>query len=91
MTARGPAMDVNAKVVASLDSLDAGPGLAAIACPTLVVTGRYDTNVAPVNAWRIRNAIPGAQWHVFERSSHLPFYEEPDEFVRVMNEFFGAP
>ncbi len=89
--AKPAAMDVNKAVETSLDSIDAGPGLAHVACPTLVVTGRYDTNVAPVNAWKIHNAIRGARWHVFEVSSHMPLIEQPSEFVRVVEDFLGAP
>lgn len=90
-TAKPAAMDVNKAVEASLDSIDAGPGLANVTCPTLVVTGRYDTNVAPMNAWKIHRAIAGSRWHVFEVSSHMPLIEEPAEFVRVMEDFYGAP
>lgn len=44
-------------------------------------------NVAPIVAYKIHQAIPGSQFAVFERSGHLPFFEEPDEFVRVMEQF----
>ena len=39
-------------------SLDLTPKLAGFACPTLVITGRYDMNVAPLTAWRIAHLIP---------------------------------
>src|SRR5258708_33002977 len=84
-------MAVNRGGEKSLDSIDAGPGLAHVACRALVVTGRYDTNVAPVNAWKIHNAIRGARWRVFEVSSHMPLIEQPSEFVRVVEDFLGAP
>jgi proline iminopeptidase len=40
-------------------------------------------------AWNIHRAIPGSQFAVFERSGHFPFYEEPEEFVRVIEDFLA--
>ncbi|MDE2483069.1 MAG: alpha/beta fold hydrolase [bacterium] len=57
--------------------------------PTLVINGRYDMNVAPLTAWRMYNAIPGARIVFFEKSSHLPSYEEPDRYVNVLDDFFS--
>jgi len=54
-----------------------------------VVTGRYDMNVAPLTAWRIHLAIPGSEFVVFERSGHLPCYEEAAEFAAVLNRFLS--
>ena len=67
------------------------PALPTFKMPTLVITGRYDFNVAPSTAWKIHKAIPGSQWVVFEKSGHLPYFEEPDKFVQVVNDFLGAP
>jgi len=55
-----------------------------------VITGRYDMNVAPLIAYKIHKAIAGSRFAVFERSGHLPFYEEPQEFLRVMEEFLAS-
>jgi proline iminopeptidase len=57
--------------------------------PTLIITGRYDMNVAPLTAWKMYKAIPGAKFEVFEESGHLPSYEEPEKYVRVVNDFLG--
>jgi proline iminopeptidase len=48
---------------------------------------RYDMNVAPLTAWKMYKAIPGAKFEVFEESGHLPSYEEPEKYVRVLEEF----
>jgi proline iminopeptidase len=69
--------------------LDLTPELAKFSVPTLVITGRYDMNVAPLTAWQIYKAIHGASFEVFEESGHLPSYEEPDKYVRVVNAFLG--
>ena len=58
--------------------------------PVLVITGRYDMNVAPVIAWKIHKAIPGSRLVIFERSSHLPFLEEPERFKREVEDFLSA-
>jgi proline iminopeptidase len=53
----------------------------------LVVTGRFDANVAPSTAWKIHKAIPGSRFEVFEQSGHLPFFEEPEAFERSVDRF----
>jgi len=68
---------------------DFTPRLAGFRFPTLVTTGRYDMNVAPLVAWRIHRAIAESRLVVFERSSHIPFYEEPTAFRRELEAFLG--
>ena len=55
--------------------------------PVLVITGRHDMNVAPLTAWRMAHAIPGAQLVFFEKSGHLPAYEEPEKYLKVLEDF----
>ena len=68
-------------------TLDLTPALAKFKCPTLVITGRYDMNVAPLTAWKLSKAIPDAKFVAFEQSGHLPSYEEPDKYVEVVSSF----
>lgn len=65
--------------------------LAGIRCPTLVLNGRYDMNVAPLTAWNMAHAIPGAKVVFFEQSGHLPSYEEPEKYRSVLEAFLAAP
>src|SRR5207253_1010070 len=81
--------DVNEKVNADLARFDLNPELPKFRLPTLVLTGRFDMNVAPLTAWKIHKAIAGSEFHVFERSGHLPWYEEPEEFLRVVEPFLA--
>ncbi len=67
--------------------LDLSPQLSQITAPTLILTGRFDVNVAPLTAWRMYKAIPGAKFHAFEHSGHLPSYEEPDAYLKTVNDF----
>jgi proline iminopeptidase len=52
--------------------------------------GRYDMNVAPLTAWRLAHAIPGAKVVFFEHSGHLPSYEEPEKYVTVLEDFLNG-
>ncbi|HSM84847.1 MAG TPA: alpha/beta hydrolase [Candidatus Limnocylindrales bacterium] len=70
--------------------LDLTPKLAGFHFPVLVINGRYDMNVAPLTAWRLAQAIPGAKAVFFEHSGHLPSYEEPDRYVQVLQDFFNG-
>jgi pimeloyl-ACP methyl ester carboxylesterase len=72
---------VNKAVWSDLQRFDLNPELTKLKVPTLVVTGRYDFNVAPSVAWSIHKAISGSEFSVFEKSGHLPFCEEVDDFV----------
>jgi len=83
--------NVNAALNADLAQFDMWPVLPTFRMPTLVLTGRYDMNVAPSTAWRIHRAIPGSRWEVFEQSGHLPYFEEPEKFQRVIEDFLGRP
>lgn len=52
--------------------------------PILLAHGRYDY-VSPYTMWNgIVDALPDATMHVFERSGHQTFFEEPERFVEVV-------
>lgn len=75
----------------SAGALDLSSALPGFHFPVLVITGRWDMNVAPINAWRMAKAIPGARIVFFEQSGHLPAYEEPDRYRSVLDEFLNEP
>ena len=85
----GENVQINETIVHDLDQYDLNPELAKYRFPTLVITGRYDMNVAAVVAYKIHKAIPGSRFVVFDRSGHLPFYEEPDKFLETLETFLG--
>jgi proline iminopeptidase len=78
---------VGRAVQQSTENLDLTAKLAGFHFPTLVITGRYDMNVAPLTAWRMAHAIPGAQLVFFEKSGHLPAYEEPEKYLQTLDSF----
>ena len=67
--------------------VDYTAALAKFNFPTLVINGRYDMNVAPLTAWRMYKSIPNAKIVFFEKSGHLPSYEEPEKYLHVLNDF----
>jgi proline iminopeptidase len=71
------------------ENLNLTPKLAGFHFPTLVITGRFDMNVAPITAWRMAHAIPGAKIVFFEESGHLPSYEEPEKYRSVLEAFLN--
>ena len=80
---------VSEQVGAATQDLDLSPQLSRISVPTLILTGRFDVNVAPLTAWRMSKAIPGAHLHIFEHSGHLPSYEEPEAYLDEVSTFLA--
>ena len=62
---------------------------AEIAAPTLILAGTADNVVDHRNAELLAARIPGARVELLEGAGHLFFWEQPDEFVRIVNEFLG--
>jgi proline iminopeptidase len=81
---------VGEAVAKATADLDLTSKLAGFKFPTLVINGRYDMNVAPLTAWRLAHAIPGAKLVFFEHSGHLPSYEEPEKYIEVLESFLNA-
>ena len=52
--------------------------LGEITAPTLVLAGRSDFICPPSQAELMARGIPGAELHIFERSGHMPYVEEPE-------------
>ena len=86
----GSAPKVGDAVFKAIADIDLTAELPKIKAPTLVITGRYDMNVAPLTAWRMYKAIPGAKIEIFAKSGHLPYYEEPEKYAQVVDGFLNA-
>jgi 3-oxoadipate enol-lactonase len=64
------------------------PGVeGAIDAPCLVLQGTEDNVVDPRNAQVLAEKIAHARVELFEGAGHLFFWEQPDEFVRIVSEF----
>ena len=73
-------------VIGRLKTWDITPRLGEIAVPTLVLSGRYD-EATPLIAETVQRGIPGAEWVLFEESSHMPHVEETERYLRVVDDF----
>ena len=74
----------------AIGDLDLTPQMAHFSFPTLVINGRFDLNVTPDIAWQVSHTIPGAELVFFEKSGHLPSYEEPDRYLAVVTRFWDS-
>jgi proline iminopeptidase len=70
----------------NLMSWDRTARLGEIRVPTLITCGRYD-EVAPSCAETMHRGIPGAELVIFEESSHLAHFEEPERYLEVLRDF----
>ncbi len=48
--------------------------------PPLLVWGRHDRAVLIEAGWAMHGRVPGSCFEVFDRSGHLPNFDEPDRF-----------
>ena len=69
---------------------DTADRLAAIAVPTLVTVGRLDLVLPERYSRAIAERIPGARLVVVREAGHQPFQEVPDEYNRLLAEFWAA-
>jgi proline iminopeptidase len=70
-------------IIGSIRYWDATNQLHKIKVPTLVTGGRYD-EVSPKVARSIHNEIKRSKLVTFPKSSHTPFCEEREKFMRVL-------
>jgi pimeloyl-ACP methyl ester carboxylesterase len=78
MLERSSAERFAAQINALLTRPDAGPVLPAIACPTLVLTGREDLWSPPEQHAEMAAAITGAQLCIVEQCGHMSTLEQPE-------------
>jgi len=60
--------------------------VSAVGVPTLLLSGRHD-EATPRTVQPYFDAISGAQWEIFEDSSHMPFIEERSRYMAVVDAF----
>lgn len=70
---------------AALSDFDFRPGLASIACPSLVIVGTEDATLA--GARQIHATIPGATLVELEGAGHLSNLERPQAFTAALERF----
>jgi proline iminopeptidase len=70
-----------------LQYLDFRPRLREIRVPMLILAGRYDRMAMPRYQIQYEIYAPQAEFHIFEKSGHFPFLEEPISHIQLIREF----
>jgi proline iminopeptidase len=70
----------------NLKDWDQTARLKEIKSPALYIAGRFD-EASPRATALCHKALPGSEMVIFEKSSHMPFFEEPDKYLRVVRDF----
>ncbi|MGG0719561.1 proline iminopeptidase-family hydrolase [Robertmurraya massiliosenegalensis] len=73
-------------VTGNLKNFDCTSELKNIDVPALYTCGRYD-EATPETTEYYKSLTPNAKFHVFEKSAHMPYLEEMEEYVRVVRGF----
>ena len=68
---------------------DARNGLDRLSAPVLVIWGRSDPGPA-YTLEQIQEAIPHARVEIIEEAGHFMWYEQPEEFYRVIEQFWPS-
>jgi 3-oxoadipate enol-lactonase len=88
MIAETPAKGYIATATAIRD-MDLRDSLPRITMPVLVIAGSYDPATLPAMGEQIAGAIVGARFALLE-AAHLSNVEQPEEFNRLVRNFFDA-
>jgi len=75
---------------AIIDRPDSRPGLAAIACPTLMLVGDGDVLTPPAQAQEIVAGIPGARLVIVPKCGHLSTLERPQAVTQALVEWMES-
>jgi pimeloyl-ACP methyl ester carboxylesterase len=81
---------IDAAIDALMSRPDSTPGLAAIACATLVVVGEHDEITPLADARAMQEAIPRSTLCVIPGAGHLSSLEQPAAFSRALADFLLA-
>jgi len=76
-------------VKGNLKYIDFTSQLKEITVPTLFTCGRFD-EATPESTEYFSSLTPHSKFHVFENSAHMPYIEEPAEYLRVVREFLQS-
>jgi L-proline amide hydrolase len=75
-------------VIGSIRDWQSRDRLGEIDVPTLLVSGRHD-EATPALQETLKAGIAGAEWVVFEDSSHMPHVEERERYMRVVGDWLA--
>lgn len=75
-------------VIGSIKDWQSTDRLDSIDVPTLLVSGRFD-EATPRLQEALQSGIRGAEWVLFEESSHMPHLEERERYMQVVGEWLA--
>jgi pimeloyl-ACP methyl ester carboxylesterase len=58
--------------------------------PVLIVWGARDRIIPVEHGRRAHELVPGSRFELFERAGHFPHLDEPDRFVRTLEEWIAT-
>ncbi|MGD6804549.1 alpha/beta fold hydrolase [Rossellomorea vietnamensis] len=76
-------------VTGNLKSFDCTGELKDFKVPALYTCGRFD-EATPKSTEYFSSLTPDGKFHVFEQSAHMPYVEEPEEYVEVISGFLRS-
>lgn len=75
---------------AALRDADLRDSVARIACPTLIIGGGRDIATPPEMVRELHDAIPASRLRMIADAAHLPNFDQPAEFTRVVLEALSS-
>jgi len=75
-------------VIGTLKDWDITDRLSEITLPALLLSGRHD-EATPTIMGKLREGINGAEWVLFEDSSHMSHVEEEERWMSVVNDWLA--
>ena len=75
------------QILGTLNSLDLKGSFNKCPLPILIMEGKWDLTWSADKPKKLHACFPGSKLVVFERSSHLPFADEPEKFFAVLKDF----
>ncbi|WP_242142070.1 MULTISPECIES: alpha/beta fold hydrolase [unclassified Bacillus cereus group] len=58
--------------------------------PTLIIWGRHDKSVPWKNGELYHKLFKNSTFHIIEKGYHAPFRQEPEEFMKYVQDFFAT-
>ena len=61
-----------------------------ITCPTLIIWGQQDRIIPVAHVQIAENGIPNTELHILDPCGHMPHFEHPEEFNKLVLEFLAG-
>lgn len=76
-------------VLGNLKEFDCTSQLKDLTCPVLYTCGRFD-EATPETTQYYSDVTRDSKFHVFENSAHMPYIEEPEEYITIIGNFLQS-